>query len=522
MHELVYETKAMGKEQYHNNFGCYGFIARPNSSYPVPTFRKRWPGAWMEEWFYVKNDLKAREDIEEVIMCPIWSRFGLRRPKVEIDEAAKACQKAFGTVCFFIGTRDLIQEHIAFRVWPLVENWDIPKKTVAESSEGELVRLKYTFRYGDKFDEPNDDWLKCIEATSDELLGSYSKLEDNALSTAFGGRGKKRLNRVFDAIGFVYPDYRYPLRGQGKKRKATATAASVEPVPKATSKKMKVLTHRPRYIEPAVVPEFGGETSSATEPKEPIPPTQKAEDPAIMPKVPSAELAESKTDKDKAEEPKIEGTKMLEILSPSSEVTVPKAQKRFAATPKRRRMANVLDVLETVKTLNSTPSKKIAEASKAQTEVETEHAEVEAAVIQASTKAGPLEPAEIKPAKIEEKATEEKATEQILSEKVATPALEALKESIDYIIRHASGKVLSKEEEREAQHYAQKLKYPKGSLVFNGSGEEDFLYCLLDNKEISVSREIGRSFGFPKLEDGLLVLSKDELADSLAYNSIKV
>jgi hypothetical protein len=58
--------------------------------------------------------------------------------------------------------------------------------------------------------------------------------------------------------------------------------------------------------------------------------------------------------------------------------------------------------------------------------------------------------------------------------------------------------------------------------VFNGSGEEDFLYGLPDNKEISVSREIGRSFGFPKLEDGLSVLSKDELADSLAYNSIKV
>jgi hypothetical protein len=58
--------------------------------------------------------------------------------------------------------------------------------------------------------------------------------------------------------------------------------------------------------------------------------------------------------------------------------------------------------------------------------------------------------------------------------------------------------------------------------VFNGSGEEDFLYCLLDNKEIFVCREIGRSIGFPKLEDGLLILSKDELADSLAYNSINV
>jgi hypothetical protein len=39
MHELLYETKATGKEQYHNNFGCYGFIARSNASYPVPTFQ---------------------------------------------------------------------------------------------------------------------------------------------------------------------------------------------------------------------------------------------------------------------------------------------------------------------------------------------------------------------------------------------------------------------------------------------------------------------------------------------------
>jgi hypothetical protein len=66
------------------------------------------------------------------------------------------------------------------------------------------------------------------------------------------------------------------------------------------------------------------------------------------------------------------------------------------------------------------------------------------------------------------------------------------------------------------------LKYPKGALIFNGSGEEDFLYCLHDSKEISVYREMSKSFGFPTLEDGLSVLSKNELADSLAYNSLKV
>jgi hypothetical protein len=84
------------------------------------------------------------------------------------------------------------------------------------------------------------------------------------------------------------------------------------------------------------------------------------------------------------------------------------------------------------------------------------------------------------------------------------------------------GKKLTEKEKREAQFYAQKLKYPKGALIFNGSGEEDFLYCLPYSKEISVCREMSKSFGFPTLEDGLSVLSKDELADSLAYNSLKV
>jgi hypothetical protein len=64
MHELSCETKATGKEQYHNNFGCYDFVPRSDVCYPVPTFRKRWPGALIQEWFYVKNNLVEREDIK--------------------------------------------------------------------------------------------------------------------------------------------------------------------------------------------------------------------------------------------------------------------------------------------------------------------------------------------------------------------------------------------------------------------------------------------------------------------------
>jgi hypothetical protein len=176
----------------------------------------------------------------------------------------------------------------------------MPKETVARSSESGLIRLKYTFRCRDRFDEPNDDWLKCIEATSDELLGSYTRAKDDALSSAFGGRGKKRLNMVFDAIGFIYPNYYYPLRGQGKKRKTSASAISV--VPKG--KKIKVPTHRPQYIVTAVVPEFGEGTSSTAEAKQAAPAVRSAKGSTVVPKVPIVGSAKAKDGV--AKEPELE------------------------------------------------------------------------------------------------------------------------------------------------------------------------------------------------------------------------
>jgi hypothetical protein len=58
---------------------------------------------------------------------------------VAIEKDDEACQKAFSTVCAFISTRDIIQEHIAYRVWPLVDSWEMPKETTAESIESGLV-----------------------------------------------------------------------------------------------------------------------------------------------------------------------------------------------------------------------------------------------------------------------------------------------------------------------------------------------------------------------------------------------
>jgi hypothetical protein len=235
---------------------------------------------------------------------------------------------------------------------------------------------------------------------------------------------------VFDAIGFVYPGYHYPLQGQGKKRKTTASAIAAMP----KSKKVKVLTHRPCYIEPVVVPEFGEGTSSAAEAKQIAPIAQSAEEPTVVPKVPTVGPAEAKDDK--AKEPQVEKViKALEILSPPAEAELPKAQTTAAATPKRRRMASVLDdVIETTKALTTASTKKTAEAAKNQVEAE----------------AGPSAPTKPKAAVPEDQVGQQssdadKTTEQVVTEKAKSPILEALAEDTDYIVRHASGKKLSEE-----------------------------------------------------------------------------
>jgi hypothetical protein len=275
------------------------------------------------------------------------------------------------------------------------------------------------------------------------------------------------------------------------------------------------------------VPEFTGETSSATEAKKPIEPTllpEVAETAEVPTKIELEQsnilLSETKEKaeapfSEKMEEVKVatEGSKTSEVLSPAANIETVKNPKVPAVTPKRKRMTNVLDVLETIKS-SSTPPKKAAIIPETTTEISGTKAPEQ----KTEAEAGPSEPAKIKSLESEV----EKITKPTFVEEIGVIAPEASPKVRDYIVRHASGRKLSEKEEQEAQHYARKLKYPKGALIFNGSGEEDFLYCLPDSKEISVCREMSKSFGFPTLEDGLSVLSKNDLADSLAYNSLKV
>ena len=165
------------------------------------------------------------------------------------------------------------------------------------------------------------------------------------------------------------------------------------------------------------------------------------------------------------EEPELkESAGLSKILSPPPEPELSKVSKIPAITPKRRRMASVLDaIIESTKV--QTPASKLDKEGG--TPKKSDEARISPDTAEARpptcTKANPLGATLI-------------LEKESAPGKIKSPTPEAPTEELDFIVRHASGKQLSEEQIAEAKQYARDLKYPRGSLVYNGTNEDDFLY----------------------------------------------
>jgi hypothetical protein len=88
-----------------------------------------------------------------------------------------------------ISTRDLVQEYLSNRTYPTSSGWGMPKgKEVGKRHE--LVRLPYHFKFEKQFKKPYKEWLDMIETMCNEILGNYTKKEDQLMTAAFGTRPK--------------------------------------------------------------------------------------------------------------------------------------------------------------------------------------------------------------------------------------------------------------------------------------------------------------------------------------------
>ena len=191
--------------------------------------------------------------------------------------------------------------------------------------------------------------------------------------------------------------------------------------------------------------------------------------------------ATAETRVESAEKPilKIIAEQPESAMSLLQEAELPKVQKTASITLKRRRMASVLDaVKESTKIL--TPASAEAPSMGYKNSKES----VEAAMMQVETEAGPSALAEAGPTEIVEKKTESRPSDvgkvplPLENEKATEgsefPAPDAPSQELEFIACHTAGKKLTEEQIAEARQYAKDLKYPPGSLVFNGTDEDDF------------------------------------------------
>ena len=491
VHELHYQTKAR-KDGLHENFGCYNFAYRKTAKFPVISYRSKWPAGWKSEWFYVKVD----EDKEKLVQSPLELTFGETRPHCNMtpEGQTQRAMDEFRIIAEHIGTRDLVQEFLAFKVFPTLKKWEMPKLK-GEKKEGDLVRLPYHFKFKKYFKKPCQEWLDTVEVMCNEILGNYSKKEDQLMTAAFGTRPKRRLNRVLDALGFEYPDYAQlnkDAEGQRRKRAAEALNKDEEQPPKKKKiVKRKISTPKRKLSE-----EEGTPTPPSTSDVEEI----------------LKVMTEPMPTKLSPLGPRL--TKLFQKVAEPEKTKIAKA--------KRQRIIAVTEVID------KTPPR--ASIQKTPAVEGTENVEVAPSEV-AATEAATAEDVNLE-STIEDinkiltdMAAEEAAT--TAEETMATvpgKGKEIAEDTSDdeaYSFQNLVGQKLSKAEKEELKEYAKSCGYKPGALLFGGIDDEK-LGCIRDSAGAKVIGTLSKSIGFPKLETDISRYRRQHIVGSLFYSNFKV
>jgi hypothetical protein len=346
-----------------------------------------------------------------------------------------------------------------------------------------------------------------------EILGNYSKKEDQLMTAAFGTRPKRRLNRVMDALDFEYPDNeRLDKDAEGQKRKRVASALNKEATNSMKDDeeqlKKKRLKHEPK--------------TDASKKRKATAPKQKAIDE-------EEETAATPSATDVEEILKIMTESLPVKLSPLGPHLMKLFQKekelvktKKAAKPKKQRIITVTEVIEGTPPQASAPKAPAVESTTA-----TEAAPSEATAAEAVTAEDiHLESTIANIDKIlQDMAAEEAAA---ATEETMAPEPEKEKEIAEdtsedeiFNFQNLVGQELKKAEKEELKEYAISCGYQPGALLFGGVDDEKMGYVRDHTGEKIIGTQ-SKSIGFPKLETGISRYRRQHIVGSLFYSNFKV
>jgi hypothetical protein len=371
--------------------------------------------------------------------------------------------------------------------------------------KGEFIRLPYHYKFKKHFKVPCQEWLDTIEVMCNEILGNYSKKEDQLMTAAFGTRPKRRLNRVMNALDFEYPDYeRLDKEAEGQKRKRVAGALNkddeeqlknkkLKPEPKIDdSKKRKTTAPKHKAIDGE---EEAAATPSATDVEEIL---------KVMTESLPVKLSPL-------------GPHLTKLFLKEKEPA-----KTKAARPKKQRIITVTEVIE-----GTPPGALAPKAPSVESTTATEAAPSEATAIEAATTEDiHLESTIADIDKIllnmaaEEAAAATEETMTLEPEKEKEIAEDTSEDEV-FNFQNLVGQELTKAEKEELKEYAISCGYQPGALLFGGIDDEK-LSCIWDETGAKVISTLSKSIGFPKLETDISRYRRQHIVGSLFYSNFKV
>jgi hypothetical protein len=126
--------------------------------------------------FYVKVD----EEKEKLVQSALELIFEETRPQCNMTpkSPSQIALGEFWVIAEHIGTRDLVQEFLAFRVFRTLKEWDMPKLK-GEKKKGKLVRLPYYYKFKKHIKVPCQEWLNKIEVMCNDILAIILKRKIN-------------------------------------------------------------------------------------------------------------------------------------------------------------------------------------------------------------------------------------------------------------------------------------------------------------------------------------------------------
>jgi hypothetical protein len=395
-------------------------------------------------------------------------------------------------------------------VFPTLKEWAMPKLK-EEKKKGEFVRLPYHYKFKKHFKVPWQEWLDTIEVMCNKILGNYSKKEDQLLTAAFSTRPKRRLNRVMDALGFEYPDYKRLDKGaEGEKRKRVVDVLNkddeeqlknkelkAEPKTDASKKRKATASKQKAIIEE----EETAATPSATEVEEIL---------KVMTESLPVKLSPL-------------GPQLMKLFQKDKEP----ARTKKAARLKKQRIITVTEAIEGTPLGASAPKAPAIESTTAIEAAPSEATNAEAAGaedINLESMVANIDKILLNMA-AEEAAAEEAAagTEEITASEPERKKGVAEDPSEDeaFNFQNLIGQELTKAEKEELKEYAISCGYRPGALLFGGIDDER-LGCVRGQTGAKVIGTLSKSIGFPKLETDINRYQRQHIVGSLFYSNFKV